>query len=129
MTVFREREWRDNQGRMRPDLVVKIRNKAYILDVAICYEAGNSWEERRVAKEAKYKRLAALVRDDLGVEEAEVKGLVFGSRGAVPGPTIQTLRELGFSRKALTSVQFQIVADSLWAFREFRRRCQGWPVP
>ena len=128
LEVHRERSFKSRHGKRRPDLVVKAGNRAYVCDVAVVYEAGNGMESRAVAKRDKYKCLAAAVRKELGVDVVETVGLVFGARGAIPETTRKALYSLGLPMGKLVPLQFQIVADSLWVFQAFLRRCQGWPV-
>ena len=60
--------------------------------------------------------------------EVEVVGLIFGARGAVPVVTRRTLARLGLPMGSLRPLQLEIVANSLFAFQAFLRRCEGAPV-
>lgn len=67
---------------LRPDLVILTPGKAIVIDVTVRFEQDNSLREAAEEKTTKYHAILDSVKHDMGVDDAEVMPIVFGSRGA-----------------------------------------------
>ncbi|MDD9338886.1 MAG: hypothetical protein PV362_04355, partial [Providencia heimbachae] len=80
--------------RLRPDIIISTGDAAYIVDVTVRYEQGETLKRAYSEKYNKYKCLKELVQNIFGVPSCEVLPLVVGSRGAMPRSTLNTFEEL-----------------------------------
>ncbi|KAL1473748.1 hypothetical protein MTO96_038501 [Rhipicephalus appendiculatus] len=70
--------------RLRPDIVVELKKKTFILDVAIAWDARTETLEAMCAhKEKKYTPLVPVLRQRRPQCDVSVLGLAFGARGLI----------------------------------------------
>ena len=100
-TFYVEQELRTEEGTMlKPDLLIVTETDAFVVDVTIRYERGESLKQGAQEKVGKYERLSGVVSRLCQRENVEVIPLVFGSRGAVPRSTLAALGRIGIKSRA-----------------------------
>ena len=100
VTVLKEASFKANTGLLKPDLVVKDRDRALVADVTVRYESTGSLERAAEEKSSKYSPLLCIVNETLGTSGGAVLPIVVGARGALPKSTLSALSSLGVSDKS-----------------------------
>ncbi|KAH7969704.1 hypothetical protein HPB52_021586 [Rhipicephalus sanguineus] len=82
--------------RLRPDIVVDLKEKTFILDVAVAWDARTETLEAMCAhKRQKYASLLPVIRERRPNCEVKVLGLAFFARGLICQSTKQAAKEIG----------------------------------
>lgn len=107
-------------GNLKPDLVVKCRERVFVVDVTIRHEDGDALARGHNNKITKYRSLLPGLQRRLGVTAGEVLPVVVGTRGAMPKETISSLASLGIRDKStLKTISMIVLRCSIEIFHEF----------
>lgn len=99
---------------LRPDLVIKTPGRAWVVDVSIRFEQGDSLREASREKSNKYEAIRMSVCETFGVEEFMVMPVIIGARGGFPKETQRNLALLGISsEKELTQVMRDVLRSTI----------------
>lgn len=94
--VAREQSFRDKKNDLKkPDLVIKSRHKANIVDVTGVFENNNALAEAALKEINTYNNLINVVRKDIKATSGQVFPVVMGAKGAMPKAAIKILKEIG----------------------------------
>jgi hypothetical protein len=117
-TVAREQLFEGSAGILRPDLVVKLNDKALVIDVTVRFEQGDSLKEGAREKREKYNSLIEVIKSDMGVTSCSVMPIVIGARGGTTSETIRNLKTLGFTgRYEIQQMVTKVVKASIYIGR------------
>lgn len=87
------------RGPLRPDLVILTRGIAWVVDVTVRFEQGDSLKEAIREKKEKYETFSEAIRRDIKAEEVTVLPIVLGARGGFINETKRNLSLLGISSR------------------------------
>jgi hypothetical protein len=76
---------------LKPDLVIKSRDRVFVVDVTVRHEDGDYLTQGRNDKIIKYAPLLPVLQDRMGAGSGEVLPVVVGTRGAMPKETVEVL--------------------------------------
>lgn len=97
LTIAREQLFEGAREPLRPDLVIKTRDRACVADVTVRFEQEASLREAPREKKEKYEIIKEEIGRAIGCEEVTVLPIVLGARGAFPNETKRNLSRLGIS--------------------------------
>ncbi|XP_074026465.1 uncharacterized protein [Leptinotarsa decemlineata] len=100
--------------RRKPDLVIKKRERVFIVDVAVCYEDGASLKAITEVKRTKYEEVKEAALGEMGGRSVEIIPFAVGARGIVPIFTVNALRKLGiYDRSLMMTIQMVALRASI----------------
>jgi ribosomal protein L37E len=83
-TVAREQIFEADTGPLRPDLVIKSQGGAWVVDVTVRFEQGESLTNASREKRAKYQAIIPAVKQDMGMAQVDVMAVVLPSAYSKP---------------------------------------------
>ncbi|KAL1442664.1 hypothetical protein MTO96_046306 [Rhipicephalus appendiculatus] len=109
--------------RLRPDIVVDLKDKTFILDVAVAWDARTETLEAMCAhKRDKYACLLPVIRHRRPRCEVKVLGLAFGARGLICPSTKQAAKEIGLREGELAWLAARTLVGSLICLNRFSKQ-------
>ena len=100
-TVTREESFTVDGKTLKPDLVLKDEDRAFVVDVTVRFESKESLRRGSDEKRQKYETLARDLKARGLSRSCEVLPITVGSRGAIPRDTRNSLTTLGIMSKRL----------------------------
>lgn len=118
-TVTGERLITDRDGvRLRPDIILDLPDRVYVLDVAVAWDANTgSLEHVNAGKRTKYASLIPV----LGPKPVSVLGLTFGARGLVCAGTRRAAKEIGLTDGDIGWLAARTMVGSLICLNRFAK--------
>jgi hypothetical protein len=105
---------------LKPDLVVKIRERVLVIDVTVRHEDGSALEQARQCKLDKNTPVVEELKMRMGAVEGAVIPIVTGTRGAMPNKTVEALRQLNIiNRKVLITISLIALSNSINIYNTF----------
>lgn len=113
--VAREQSFRTPRGELlKPDIVYKHNDAAFIVDVTVPFENGASLSMAAMEKSAKYLEIIPVVKQQLQATRGEVIPVVLGARGALPAATVTSLKKFGMAdRRTLLDLCLTMLRTSI----------------
>lgn len=109
--------------RLRPDIVVDLKDKTFILDVAVAWDARTDTLEAMCAyKRSKYLPLVPILRERQPHKEVKVLGLAFGARGLICPSTKRAAKEIGLREGELAWLGARTLVGSLICLNRFSKQ-------
>lgn len=97
----------------KPDLVIKDRDRLFVVDVTVRYENTATLQRAFADKSEKYAETASYIKQRTRSTKAEVLPIVVGSRGAMPLRTVNNLKTLGLSKSDMLTISMIALRSSI----------------
>ncbi|KAH0816595.1 hypothetical protein GEV33_006196 [Tenebrio molitor] len=105
---------------LKPDLVIKSRDRVFVVDVTVRHEDGDYLTQGRTDKITKYAPLLPVLQDRMGAGSGKVLPVVVGTRGAMPKETVEVLKQLKIiDRKTLLTMSLIALRSSIIIYHTF----------
>jgi hypothetical protein len=107
-------------GKLKPDLVIKIQERVFMVDVTVHHEDGDILDWAHGSKLDKYAPIIEELKKRMGAEKGDVVPVVIGTRGVMPKAMTEALKKLNITtKKILITLSLIMLRNSINIYNNF----------